>query len=136
MKDFFLPFSKKSDRGITKNYTGITLSAIDVIIPFFSVVFNLKLRKFIGKIRIGFGEIYNFTDSDNLSNHQTVLFIDFCKTFYTIERGKMEQVLLVYGLPKENVTAIMILYKNITAMVCSANGDTDFFDIVVGVLQQ
>ena len=29
----------------------------------------------------------------------------------------------------------MMLYKNTKAIVCSPNGDTDFFDIVAGVLQ-
>ena len=29
----------------------------------------------------------------------------------------------------------MMLYKNVKAMVCSPDGDADFFDIVTGVLQ-
>ena len=41
----------------------------------------------------------------------------------------MEQILLEYGLPKEIVSAIMMLYKNTKAMVRSPDGDTDFFDI-------
>ena len=48
----------------------------------------------------------------------------------------MEQILLVYGLPKETVTAIMMLYKNMKVKVHSLDGDTDFFDIVAGVLQR
>ena len=48
----------------------------------------------------------------------------------------MEQILLAYGLPKETVTTIMMFYKNTIAINCSADGDTDFFDIVVGVLQR
>ena len=47
----------------------------------------------------------------------------------------MEQILQAYGFPKETVTAIMMLYKNMKVKVCSADGDTDFFDIVAGVLQ-
>ena len=35
-----------------------------------------------------------------------------------MHKGKMEQILLAYGLPKEIVTAIMMLYKNMKAMVC------------------
>ena len=30
----------------------------------------------------------------------------------------------------------MLLYKNTKAMVCSPDGNTDFFDIVTGVLQE
>ena len=39
----------------------------------------------------------------------TFLFVDFSKAF---DRGKMEQILLAYGLPKETATAIMMLNKN------------------------
>ena len=47
----------------------------------------------------------------------------------------MEQILLVYGIPKETVAAIMIPYRNTKVKVCSPDGDTDYFDIVAGVLQ-
>ena len=36
---------------------------------------------------------------------------------------------------KHNAMSITI-YKNTRAMICSPNGDTDFFDIVTGVLQE
>ena len=47
----------------------------------------------------------------------------------------MEQTLLAYGLPKETVAAIMMLYRNTKVKARSPDGDTDYFDIVVGVLQ-
>ena len=47
----------------------------------------------------------------------------------------MEQLLLAYSLPKETVAAIMMLYKNTKVKVCSPYWDTDYFDIVAGVLQ-
>ena len=47
----------------------------------------------------------------------------------------MEQILLTYGLPKETVAAIMILYRNTKVKVRSPDGDTEYFDIVAGVLQ-
>ena len=47
----------------------------------------------------------------------------------------LEQILLAYGLPKETVAAIMILYRNTKVKVRSPDGDTDYFDIVAGVLQ-
>ena len=40
-----------------------------------------------------------------------------------------------YGLLKETVTAIIMLYKNMKAVVHSPDRDTDFFDIATGVLQ-
>ena len=63
----------------------------------------------------------------------TLLFVDFNKAFDSIHRRKMEQILLAYGLPKETVAAIAILYRNIE--VRSPDGDTEYFDIVAGVLQ-
>ena len=63
------------------------------------------------------------------------LFVDFSKAFDTEHRGKMEQILLAYGLPKETVVAIMMLYKNAKVKVGLPDGDTDYFDIVAGVLQ-
>ena len=65
----------------------------------------------------------------------TILFVDFTKVFDSIHRVKIEQILLAYGLPKETVAAIMILYRNTKVKVCSPDGDTDYFDIVAGVLQ-
>ena len=64
----------------------------------------------------------------------TILFIDFSNAFDSIHR-EMEQILLAYSLPKENIAAIMMLYKNIKEKVCSPDGDTDYFNIVAGVLQ-
>ena len=65
----------------------------------------------------------------------TILFDDFSKAFDSIHRGKMEQILLAHSLPKETVTAIMMLYKNTKVKVRSPDGDTDYFDIIAGVLQ-
>ena len=47
----------------------------------------------------------------------------------------MEQILLAYGLPKETVAAITILYRKTKVKVRSPDGDTEYFDIVAGVLQ-
>ena len=66
----------------------------------------------------------------------TILFVDFTKAFDSIHRGKMEQILLIYSLPKETATAIMILYWNTKVKVRSLDGDTDYFNIVAGVLQE
>ena len=67
--------------------------------------------------------------------HTTTLFVDFTKAFDSIHRGKMEQILLAYSIPKETVAAIMILDRNTKVKVRSPDGVTDSFDIVAGVLQ-
>ena len=65
----------------------------------------------------------------------TILFVDFVKAFDSIHRGKMEQILLAYSLPKETIAAIMMLFRNTKVKVRSPDGDTDYFNIVAGVLQ-
>ena len=59
----------------------------------------------------------------------TILFVDFTKAFGSIHRGKVEQILRAYGLQKETVAAIMILYRNTKVK----DGDTDYFDIAARV---
>ena len=54
----------------------------------------------------------------------TGLFVDFTKAFDSIHRGKMEQSLPAYGLPKEIVAAITILYRNTKVKVRSPDEDT------------
>ena len=53
----------------------------------------------------------------------TLIFVDFTKAFDSIHRGKLEQILLAYGLPKETVAAITILYRNTKMKVHSPDGD-------------
>ena len=105
-----------------------------------------KIKKILRKNQNGFWRNRS-TTSQILTTHwilegvcsknleATILFIDFSKTFDSIHRGKMEQILLAYSLPKETVSAIMMLYKNTKVKFCSTDGDTDYFDIVTGVLQ-
>ena len=64
-----------------------------------------------------------------------LLFVDFTKAFDSIHKGKIEQILLAYSLPKETVAAITILYRNTKVKVRSPDGDTEYFNIVAGVLQ-
>ena len=47
----------------------------------------------------------------------------------------MKQILVAYNIPKETVAAITILYRNTKVKVRSPDGDTEYFDIVTGVLQ-
>ena len=63
----------------------------------------------------------------------TLLFVDFSTTVDSIYWRRMKQILLAYGLPKETVAAIMMLYKN--TKVCSLDGNINCLDIVAGVLQ-
>ena len=119
-KGCFLPFSKKGDLEIAKNIQGINLISIaaKIYIALLPNRIEHKIDKILWK---------------NLE--ATILFVDFSKAFDSIHRGKMEQILIAYGLPIETIAAIMMLYKNTKVKVHSSDGDWDYFDIVAGVSQ-
>ena len=80
--------------------------------------------------------IHRILDGVGAKNQEaTILFVDFTKALDYIHREKMEGILLAYGQPKETIAAIMMLYRNTKVKVHSPNGDTDYLDIVAGVLQ-
>ena len=146
MKGCILPFHKKGDHGLAKNYRGITLTSIA------AKIYNALLRNrieskidnILRKNQNGFQRNRSMTSqiltirriiegirAKNLP--ATLIFVDFTKAFDSIHSGKMEQIQLAYGLPKETVAAITILYRNTKVKVRSPDGDTEYFDIVAGV---
>ena len=148
MKGCILPFPKKGDLGLAKNYWGITLTSITAKI-YNALLGNRiepKIDNILRKNQNGFRRnrsttsqiltIRRILEGVQAKNIKaTLLFVNFTKAFDSIHRGKMEQILLVYGLPKETVAAITILYRNTKVKVCSPDGNTKYFDIVAGVLQ-
>ena len=148
MNGCILPFPKKGDLGLAKNYRGITLTSIA------AKIYNAlqrnriepKIDNILRKNQNGFRRnrsttsqiltIHRILEGVRAKNLQaTLIFVDFTKAFDSIHRGKMEQILLAYGIPKETVAAITILYRNTKVKVRSPDGDTEYFDIVAGVLQ-
>ena len=141
-------FPKKGDLRLAKNYRGITLTSI-VAKRYNALLRNHiepKIDNILWKNQNGFRRnksttsqiltIHRILEDIRAKNLQAItLFVDFTKTFDSTHRGKLEQILLTYGLQEETVAAIMMLYKNTKVKVCSPDGDTDYFDIVVGVLQ-
>ena len=141
-------FPKKGDPRLDKNYRGITLTSIAAKIYNALQRYRIepKIDNILRKKQNGFQRnrsmmsqiltIRRTFEGVRAKNLQaTILFVDFTKAFDSIHRGKMGQILLSYGLPKETVTAIMMLYRNTKIKVHSPDGDTDYFDIVAGVLQ-
>ena len=147
MKGCILPFSKKGNLGLAKNYRGITLTSIAAKI-YNALLCNRiepKIEKILNKNQNGFQRnrstsqiliICGILEGVHAKNLEaTILFVNFTKAFDSIHREKMEQILLACNLPKETVTAIMMLYRNTKVKAPSPDGDTDYFDIVAGVLQ-
>ena len=148
MKGCILPFPKKGDLRLTKNYRGITLTSIGAKI-YNALLHNhieTKIENILRKKQNGFQRnrstisqiftIHQILEGVHAKNLEaTISFVNFTKAFDSIHRGKMEQILITYSLPKETVTAIMILERNTKIKVCSPDGDTDYFDIIAGVLQ-
>ena len=137
IKEYIFPFHKKGDLGLAKNYRGITRTSIA------AKIYNALLRNCIEskidniprKNQNSFRRnrsttsqiltIRRILDGGRAKILQaTILFVDFTKAFDSIHRGKMEQILLAYGLPKETVAAIMTLYRNTKVKVRSPDGDT------------
>ena len=133
---------------LAKNYQGITLTSIVTKI-YNALLHNRiepKIEIILRKNQNGFRRnrsamsqiltIHWILEGVRAKNLQaTILFVDFTKAFDPIHRGKMEQILLTYGLPKETVAAIMMLYRKTKVKVRSSDGDTDYFDIIADVLQ-
>ena len=113
MKGCILPFPKKDDLGLAKNYRGIKLTSIA------AKIYNALLRNriepkidnILRKNLNGFRRnrsttsqiltIRRILEGVQAKNLQaTLLFVDFTKAFDSIHRGKMEQILLAYGLLK------------------------------------
>ena len=69
--------------------------------------------------------------SNNLKS--IIIFDDFKKACDSIHHGKMEKILVAYGIPEKLVAAIMKLYEGTKAKVVSPDGDTALFDIKAGV---
>ena len=58
--------------------------------------------------------------SDIFHSEETLLFVEFSRTFDSIHRENMEQILGSYGFLKESVTAIRILYKKTMTTLISS----------------
>ena len=122
MKGCTLPFPKKGDLGLAKNYRGITLTSIA------AKIYNAlrpnriepKIDNILRKNQNDFrrnrstisqiSTIRRIIEDVLAKNLQaTLLFVDFTKAFVSIHRGKMEQIIQAYGIPKETIAPITVL---------------------------
>ena len=110
-KGYILP--EKGNLGLAKNYRGMTLTSITTNI-YYALQRNRiepKIEKILRKKQNDFRRNRSSTSkiltmrrilegvrAKNLE--ATMIFVDFAKAFDSIHKGKMEQILLAYGIPK------------------------------------
>ena len=140
-KRCIIPFPKKSDLGIPKNYRAAKIYntlLLNGIQPEIEKILR-KIPKWLSEKSIS--EITNFDYPSKLGRCSCKK--TWCDTFictilkdiWHSHRGNMEQILFANDFLKETVAAIMMLHKNSKVKVHSPDGDTDFYEIVAGVVQ-
>lgn len=143
-----VPVPKSGDLTKTDNYRGISLSSL------LAKTFN---RMLLNRLRPALDPLLRTTQNGFRQKRTTVeqivalrrilegvrernlpaviTFIDFRKAFDTVHRGKMVKILRAYGIPEKVTQAIAAGYASTRAKVLSPDGETDYFDILAGVLQ-
>ena len=136
---------QKSDLGNTKNYRGITYTVTATKV--YNTMLQNSIQSEIKKIRFSEKSIHHFTDSDDPANPRECT----CRKtrgnsvarrflesiwFHTQKKdGANPNRILPFLCQKQNRYSYHDALKNTRAIVCSPDGDIDFFDIVPGVLQ-
>ena len=149
-KGCILPFPKKGDFRINKNYWGMTLTFISAKVynPLLLNRIKPEMEKIVWKNQNGFWRKRS-TTLQFLTIHQIIEGVCAKKPwgntliwrflqgiwFHTQREDRANTSSIWPPHKKKTITAIMILYKTTKVKVCSPDGDTDFFEIAAGVLQ-
>ena len=143
-----IPVPKSGDLSQTDNYRGICLSSV-VSKTYNRMILN-RIRPYIDPLlrdsqngfrqeRSTVGQILALRrileGVRDRSLPAVITFIDFKKAFDSIHRGKLLEILNAYGIPEKLVRAIDVIYSKTHAKVCSPDGETEYFEILAGVLQ-
>ena len=143
-----IPLPKSGDLTDTQNYRGISLiSTVAKLIN--KMILNRiqpKIDKHLRPNQNGFRPGRRTTSHilalrrliegvKSRNRKAVILYIDFRKAFDSINRRKMEKILKAYDIPPNLLKCIMKMYENTRAKVISPDGETDFFQILTGVLQ-
>lgn len=60
----------------------------------------------------------------------------FCKAFDTNDKSKMFDILKAYGIPKNLIKTIAIMYGKTAGRVVLPDGNSDYFEFLSGVLHE
>lgn len=143
-----LPLPKTGNLSLTSNYRGIGLSSIvaklvnKMILNRVQPVLDPLLRPNQNGFRPGRSTTAHILALRRIIEgvkrkdlKAALLFLDFSKAFDSVHRGKLIKILRAYGIPDQIVNAISKLYESTRAKVLSPDGETDYFEIIAGVLQ-
>ena len=143
-----IPLPKSGDLTDTQNYRGISLiSTVAKLIN--KMVLNRiqpKMDRHLRPNQNGFRPGRRTTSHilalrrliegvKSRNRKAVILYIDFRKAFDSINRKKMKKILKAYDIPPNLLNCIMKMYEDTRAKVISPDGETDFFQIISGVLQ-
>ena len=142
------PIPKSGDLSSTGNYRGISLASLATKLVNRMILNRIRpkidphLRKNQNGFRPGRSTITQVLALRRIiegvkRNHlpSVMVFIDFSKAFDSINHTIMFRILSAYDIPKRLLDAIMLIYKDLKAKVVSPDGDTEYFDILAGVMQ-
>ncbi|XP_063680102.1 uncharacterized protein LOC134815494 [Bolinopsis microptera] len=143
-----VPVPKKGDLTKTDNYRGISLT---------SIVSKTLNKMLLNRMKPSLEEVLRdnqngFRPGRSTTSHilalrrimegaraknlkATMVFIDFKKAFDSVHRGLLMKILKAYGIPEAIVRLIEGIYTSTKANVITADGITEIFDILAGVLQ-
>ena len=131
---------KTGDLSDTNNYRGIALSSIaakttnKLILNRIRPQIDKHLRPNQNGFRPGrsttahilaLRRIIEGVKSRNLK--AVVIFVDFCKAFYSIHRGRMLEILKAYDVPPNMLAGIKAMYSNTRAKVITPDEESDWF---------
>ena len=143
-----VPVPKSGDLTKPDNYRGISL--ISLVMKLYNRMILNRLRPILDPLlrisqngfrqkRSTIGQIValrRLIEGAKGNNLPCILtFIDFRKAFDTIHRGKLIEILRAYGVPDKMIEAIEATYSETWAKVRTADGETETFQIMAGVLQ-
>ena len=143
-----IPLPKPGDLTDTQNYRGISLisSVAKLINKMILNRIQVKMEKHLRPNQNGFRPGRRTTSQilalrrliegvKSRNRKAIILYIDFRKAFDSIRRNKMMEILRAYDVPPNLRSAISKMYENTRAKVISPDGETDYFDVLAGVLQ-
>ena len=143
-----IPIPKKGDLTLPTNYRGISLLPIAAKLYNKLILNRLrpKIEPILRKNQNGFrpgrstlGQILTLRriieEITYCNKTAALIFVDFSKAFDSVNRDKMFEILELYGIPPEIISAIKVLYSNTKSTILTPDGETEHFDILAGILQ-